>query len=395
MNSHGIVNDIRSLVYDGVTLVFSALSRLVPKDEHKVLFFSVPDLSDNAKYVYDKMLESGFDKTYQLIWCVYSPVHANYVIRRSRAYLYHALTAKYIITTHGTPPWKSKNQVGIELWHGLPLKTIGYFANTDYPNAVARFSAAQRLRRFANSVDYFITTSEFERLVFSSVFLINPRKILILGQPRCDALYRSGDSGMNVLYRILGQEGIPEKRVVLHLPTFREYDADASRRILEEILASEKFRRFVKDENLMFVCKPHSHDEDAFQAYNGEHIRILLNDDLRKADNTIYDFLNVVDILVTDYSSVYFDFLHLNRPIVFYVPDIEDYRKQRGFILEPFRDWAPGDISTNVDELIEALASSLAGPGKWEPERIRIKGLAFKYADDVACGRVCGLLGQL
>ncbi len=259
------------------------------------------------------------------------------------------------------------------MWHGLPLKTIGYFADIDYPNAVARLSATWRLRRFTNSVDHLITTSEFERLVFSSAFLIDPRKILILGQPRCDALYRPRDTGMNILCRILGQGDIVEKRILLYLPTFREYNAGASRRILEEILASEKFRRFVKDENLLFICKPHSHDEGAFQAYNGEHIHILLNDDLRKAGNTIYDFLNAVEILVTDYSSVYFDYLHLNRPIVFHVPDIEEYRERRGFILEPFRDWAPGEISCDVDELIEALTSTLAGPDRWEPERIRLR----------------------
>jgi CDP-glycerol glycerophosphotransferase len=394
MVSHGIINDIRSLTYDIVTLVFSALSRLVPKDEHKILFFSVPDFSDNARYVYDRMLESGFDKTHQLIWCVYSPIRANHVIRRSREYLYHALTAKYIISTHGTPAWKSRNQVSIELWHGLPLKTIGYFADTDNPNTAARLSAAHRLRRFASSVDYLITTSEFERLVFSSAFRIDPGKILILGQPRCDALYRPGDTGIDILYRILGRDDIAGKRILLYLPTFREYDTGASRKILEEILASEKFHRFVKDENLLFICKPHSHDENAFQAYNGEHIHVLLNDDLQKSGNTIYDFLNAVDILITDYSSVYFDFLHLNRPIVFHVPDIGEYRDQRGFILEPFRDWAPGEVSTNVDELIEALTNALAGPDRWEPERIRLRRLLFRYTDDLASERVCRLIEQ-
>jgi CDP-glycerol glycerophosphotransferase len=394
MVSHGIINDIRSLTYDIVTLVFSALSRLVPKDEHKILFFSVPDFSDNARYVYDRMLESGFDKTHQLIWCVYSPIRANHVIRRSREYLYHALTAKYIISTHGTPAWKSRNQVSIELWHGLPLKTIGYFADTDNPNTAARLSAAHRLRRFASSVDYLITTSEFERLVFSSAFRIDPGKILILGQPRCDALYRPGDTGIDILYRILGRDDIAGKRILLYLPTFREYDTGASRKILEEILASEKFHRFVKDENLLFICKPHSHDENAFQAYNGEHIHVLLNDDLQKSGNTIYDFLNAVDILITDYSSVYFDFLHLNRPIVFHVPDIGEYRDQRGFILEPFRDWAPGEVSTNVDELIEALTNALAGPDRWEPERIRLRRLLFRYTDELASERVCRLIEQ-
>ncbi len=394
MVSHNIINDIRSLAYDTATLIFSALSRLIPKDDHKILFFSVPDYSDNAKYVYDRMLESGFDKTHRLIWCVYSPVPANHVIRRSREYIHHALTAKYIVSTHGTPAWKSKNQVSIELWHGLPLKTIGHFADMDHPNAAARLSAGHRLRRFANSVDYLITTSEFERLIFSSAFLIDPGKILVIGQPRCDALYRSRDSGIDALCRILGRDDIAGKRILLYLPTFREYDTGASRTILEGILASERFRQFVKDENLLFICKPHSHDENLFQAYNGEHIHILLNGDLRRAGNTIYDFLNAVDILVTDYSSVYFDFLHLNRPIVFYVPDIEEYRNQRGFILEPFRDWAPGAISTNVDELIEALTSTLAGPDRWEPERIRLRRLLFRYVDGLASERVCRLIEQ-
>jgi len=394
MVSQSIFSDIRSLAYDIVTFVFSALSLFVPKDEHKVLFFSTPDFSDNAKYVYDRMLESGLDRTYRLIWCVYSPVRANYALRRSSEYLCHALTAKYIISTHGTPAWKSKNQISIELWHGLPLKTIGYFADTDFPNAAARLSATWRLRRFANSVDYLITPSELERLIFSSAFLIDPGKVLVLGQPRCDALYRPRAAGINVLCRILGRDGTSEKRLLLYLPTFREYDTGASRKILEEILASEKFRRFVKDENLLFVCKPHSHDENLFQAYNGEHIHILLNDDLRKSGDTIYDFLNAVDILITDYSSVYFDFLHLNRPIVFHVPDIGEYRDQRGFILEPFRDWAPGEVSTNVDELIEALTNALAGPDRWEPERIRLRRLLFRYTDELASERVCRLIEQ-
>ncbi|MEG3055276.1 MAG: CDP-glycerol glycerophosphotransferase family protein [Methanoculleus sp.] len=186
-----------------------------------------------------------------------------------------------------------------------------------------------------------------------------------------------------------------KRELYLYLPTFREYNASTSRRVMEEILESEKFHRFVKDENMLFICKPHPHDEDVFQAYNGENIRILLNGDLRRANDTIYDFLNAVDILVTDYSSVYFDYLHLNRPIIFYVPDIEDYQKQRGFIPESFRDWAPGDISYNVDELMGALMSSLVNPDKWESERIRVKRLVFKYADGLACERVCRLIGQL
>ncbi len=152
--------------------------------------------------------------------------------------------------------------------------------------------------------------------------------------------------------------------------------------------------RELKDEDLLFICKPHPHDEGAFQTYDGEHIHILLNDDLRETDTTVYDFLSAVDVLITDYSSIYFDYLHLNLPIVFHVPDIEEYRMQRGFILEPFRDWAPGDISTTIDELIASLTNALADPGRWEPERTRLQKLVFRYADGLACERVCRLIEQ-
>lgn len=127
------------------------------------------------------------------------------------------------------------------MWHDLPLKTIGLLTETDYSNAVARLSVEHRLQRFANSVDYLIKTSEFERLVFSHAFLIDPNKILVIGQLRCDVLYRPRDSGIGTQCRILGQGDIAEKRILLYLPTFRGYDAGASRNILEGILASEKF----------------------------------------------------------------------------------------------------------------------------------------------------------
>ena len=64
-----------------------------------------------------------------------------------------------------------------------------------------------------------------------------------------------------------------------------------------------------------------------------------------------YDFLNVVDVLITDYSSIYFDYLLLNRPIIFHMPDLEEYQKKRGFILDPLDEWTPGDMSTTIVNL--------------------------------------------
>lgn len=386
-----LIRSVRSLIYDVCAYSLSIVSRVIPKNKHKILFFSTPDYSDNSKYVYRKMVEMGYDKKYQLIWCVSNPLCVDYSVRRSFKYFYDILSAKYIISTHGAPRWKSSNQVGIELWHGLPLKTMGYLWDASLEK-FSRYTYLRRLRVFPKKVDVFITTSNFERMIFSSIFMLDPRKIFILGQPRGDALYLPLEDGANVLCRLRGWSSISNKKLIFYLPTFREYDPGMTRSIMENILTNNDFHKFLKDEDIQFICKPHIKDEEFFRSYDGEQIHILLNEDLKRENVTLYDFLNAVDILITDYSSVYFDYLLLNRPIVFYVPDLEEYQTKRGFILEPFDDWTPGDKAGSVNELIQSLDLALNDTKRWECERLRLKRIIHQYDDGNSSERVCNLI---
>ena len=392
MVSNDSFHILRSLMYDIVTYAVSLVSSLIVKDEHKILFFSTPDFSDNAKYVYDKMVELGMDKRYRLIWCVYEPIAADYVIRRTLKYFFHILTSKYVISTHGTPEWKSYNQIAIELWHGLPLKNMGYYHEYPDEHPVARYIRLHRTRRFSKMVDYFIVTSQLERALFSSLLNMDPRKASVLGQPRCDALYGPLENGMSCLCRILGREEISEKCIVLYLPTFREYDASASRDIVETTLENTNLKRLLDNKNALLICKPHPNDEGFFSEYNEGRIHVILNEDLRRENLTLYDFLNAVDILVTDYSSIYFDYLLLNRPIIFHMPDLEEYRKKRGFILDPLEEWIPGDVSISDSELVYALMGAIDHPKKWGADRVRLRQLLFKHTDGRSSERVCDLV---
>src|SRR5919106_473784 len=100
--------------------ILSPISNLIPKNSKKVLFFSEPDYSDNAKFLYRKMVETGLARRFHLIWAFRNEAGStgNFVRRKafSSAYLYHFLTAKYIIGTHGVPYWKSRKQISILLW---------------------------------------------------------------------------------------------------------------------------------------------------------------------------------------------------------------------------------------------------------------------------------------
>ena len=94
------------------------------------------------------------------------------------------------------------------------------------------------------------------------------------------------------------------------------------------------------------------------------------------------------DILITDYSSIYFDYLLLNRPIIFIPLDLEEYAQTRGFLLEPYDFWAPGPKVTTVDALIDEIRKCLADPACYEEERVVVNNLINRFQDGNSSRRV-------
>jgi CDP-glycerol glycerophosphotransferase (TagB/SpsB family) len=101
----------------------------------------------------------------------------------------------------------------------------------------------------------------------------------------------------------------------------------------------------------------------------------------------IYPILPHADVLVTDYSSVFFDFLLLDRPIVFYVPDCERYLRERGFVLN-FDSYTPGPKAKSFEELLLVLDNVFLGKDEFVEQRKRVQQYAFDYVDGLSSGRV-------
>ena len=357
----------------------SAVSTLIPKNNRKILFFSEPDFSDNAKFLYYKMIDMGLDQSFDLIWAVRSEAKGKFIRRRphSLPYIYHLLTAKYLISTNEIPYWKSSNQVTVLLWHGFPGKDEN--SNTK----VGQFIRRTMLRR----IDHLIVTSPLGGVLFRSKFHLSPHKISVLGEPRCDALFNNKQRAGAALERVLG-ESINGRRLILYLPTWREYDTRATPGLLKSLLDSEGYIRFLRDSRSLFLFKPHIYEETLFAEGKTENTRIITNHALQALDLTLYDFLGAVDVLVTDYSSVGRDYLLLNRPIVFYVPDLEEYRQKRGFLLEPYELWSPGDMADTPEKLIWAIQEAIKNPSKWEKERTWLRDLMFAHKDGESSRRI-------
>ncbi|MDI3484613.1 MAG: CDP-glycerol glycerophosphotransferase [Methanobacteriaceae archaeon] len=365
---------MNSWIGKGLTSILKFINRLIPKRNDQILFESIPNFSDNPMQLYNyiKSLNEG----YRLYWIVdelRGDIDAPQYKRNTIGELWQFLRSKYIVTSHGHHLFlKAKNQVYVNLWHGMPLKAMGYAQNN--PKILP-----------PNSNDnnyYLIATSTIMRNALAACFNQDPRRIFVTGQPRNDKL--SKDCPLDLI------RGYEYNAIILYAPTYRENgsffffpDFDKGR-----------FQKFLKEHNILFIVKPHPLEEThAIKIFKKMENIILLEDQmLQERHLDIYDFLPCTDILVTDYSSVYFDFLLLDKPILFAVPDLEEYRKKRGFVLEPFEFWTPGPKVKNFKEFLEEIKKSIKDPDYYSQERRTINDLVNYYKDDRSSKRVYELV---
>ena len=364
-----------------------SLANRIPKDENKVSFYSTPDISDNAlaffKYVY------SLGEGYELVWVLNKKEPpALRALKKEypdvkTAYLYSLdgvkefLRSKFVLTTDVLPLTPHFGQKIIQLWHGLPGKKTGY----EHPLGV------EDLYLYMDGwTSDFVTTSELVVGAFVRQFMINPRKFRILGQPRNDGMLKNLKNSRDMLSEILGRDLEGYERIILYAPTYRytSYvkDFDASVRAVKSLLRKE-FQEFLEKVNALLVIKPHKLVADAIRESikSGGNTVLLTDEPLQSRMLTINDIMGAFDILITDYSSIFEDYILLNRPIVFYLPDRKELERKSGFLL-PYDFFAPGDKPETVDELITSLRTYMEDPHKdWE-WRETVKSLLYEVGDD-------------
>lgn len=371
------------------------LNTIIPKKNNQILFASIPDYSDNAKALYEYVVTNQLHQGYDIIWLVNDPEVLQILtqkgiktyLERSVLGLYSIFRSKYIIGTHNHYGGiKAKNQYLVNLWHGAPLKSMGFADNLETEPAL------RDLKKGAEADNMLIVTSSITRNAMVTSFLIDPRKVVVTGQPRNDYLF--GNNNTQKLARLLNRDISKYNKLLIYMPTFRVgYGRVEGTTKHLNFLRSEHFNRFLRDNNMLFVLKLHPFEEkywlsqDSFKLCS-ENIAILKTEYLTTHLVSVYEVLKNFDILITDYSSIYFDFLLLNRPIIFLPLDLEEYSQTRGFLLEPYDFWTPGPKVTTVEMLIEEIQKCISDPAYYERERNTINNLINHYQDGNSCERV-------
>ncbi len=277
----------------------------------------------------------------------------------------------------------------LQTWHGTPLKRLTYDIDVRGTNALnSKRELFERNDADASRYHAMISPSPFVTTIYQSAFNLSAlgKKDIIweIGYPRNDKLINHKDDAAQCA-RIKANLGIVgEKKVVLYAPTWREDKHKVGVGYTHaNQLDFEALRREFSDE-YVFLFRAHYFVASVFdfEAYEGFVLDVSRIDD-------ISDLYLVSDVLITDYSSVFFDFALLDRPVVFYMYDLDEYRDEtRGFYLA--LDELPGSKCRTTSEVIEELLDSDAWAKRYCTERAQLQekfcplddGMASKRAAD-------------
>jgi len=308
--------------------------------------------------------------------------------KESDDYKYELVAAKYIITERWwhvyDPAVKAKV---IQCWHGFPLKTMGHMLY-NYDKITDGFIDYE-WEHFDYILSYGINYNTFMSACYGTI----QNRYAITGMPRNDLLFYT-DGKKNL------EEVMPEckgKKVVFYMPTFREmrgivngekkgylfYWSDFDIEILQE---------FCRERNLFFLFKLHPCDISKVSEWCVKSDCMGALTDEMLGDKCMYEYLNAADFLITDYSSVYFDYMLLNRPIIFTNKDEESYGSGRGFIMEPIDFWRPGPIVHTMDKIFEEIDQVLNGEDIYCHKREELLPFVHRHTNGGSTQRLFDLM---
>ncbi|MFE3994597.1 CDP-glycerol glycerophosphotransferase family protein [Streptomyces goshikiensis] len=327
--------------------------------------------SDSPKAIYEELVRQG--APFEAIWSYAGarptgfPPEATLVKRWSWPYLRALARAEYWVDNQGFPLALAKRPgtTYIQTWHGSALKRMGFHeprTKAQGKEGQARFQAA--VDRF----DHFLIRSEHDARTLAKAFRLRDEVLLRTGYPRNDALVAAhreeAQSGERVRGPLATELDIdPDKRVLLYAPTFRA-GADGAVEGFEFPFDVEEFADRLGDRFTLLVRTHYLNSVSLPPSVAGRVINVSRYHD-------VTPLLALADALITDYSSVMFDYAVLDRPMLFFAYDYEKYATDiRGTYFD-LKEKAPGPVVATADELLQALAAFDEADAKYAEARQR------------------------
>ena len=374
---------IKKLLKGTIFPICSLANKVLPKKENYILLYSANGgIRHNLKPVLDYLLEKHYDTKYKIICGIEkmefsdNNTRVTYVDRFKAVICF--LKSKFVFYTTGQIPIKPSNkQMVIHLDHGA-----------------ANFKACGKLSKIHNGSEFYFTyymaPSEIYKKIVAAEFGCSVDNVLINGEPVTDVFYQEQKTYDLGKYNKIG----------LWAPTFRQSDGLGYDDSDEELLPMFHPEQYVdlneklKEYGIKLIVKLHAGQD--LVDYNGQsysNLELLSDTDFIKRGYSLYPLLKQIDFLIADYSSVFLQFLLLDKPIGFVVPDLEEYIQKRGIVFKNPLNYMPGDIIKNDEQLYRFLNAMAEGRDDYMEERHRVCNIIHTYKDGNNTSRVLEMSG--
>jgi CDP-glycerol glycerophosphotransferase len=306
--------------------------------------FNGRQYSDGPRAIHEELVARGAPLEH--LWVVRDgmcnvPSTASALREGSREYYEAIARARYVVGNDHYPGWfeRRDGQVSVQTWHGVPLKPVGLDLPRRTPTS--RTPADQ-----GRNWSYVVSPNRFTTPILQSAYGVED-EMIETGYPRADALARPDREAAAAALR--ARLGLPEgKRVVLYAPTYRDRVRDArGRHRLDLRLDLDRMRDALGDDTVLLFRK-HHYVIDPVPSAGG-----FVRDVSRYPDGV--ELMLAADVLVTDYSSLMFDFANTGRPMLFFTYDIDSYPRDFHSFYFDYAETAPGPLLRTADELTAAL----------------------------------------
>ena len=329
-----------------------------------ILLESVPDLSDNTKAVYDELIRRGINKKYKIVWVV-SPnfkatkkvKNVKYVSYNSRLVIYYNWVAKCIICCNRFIRTKRQGQFSMYLSHSTTVKSIRNYYNVP------------------KTIDACLVAGEGVKELMAYELNYDINKIAVLGFPRNDVLTKNTVFPKGLFDR-------EYKKVIVWYPTYRQHktcdlsDSQTTIPILIDDKKAISLNEYATKNDVLIVLKPHfAQDVSYIKDLGLSNIRFIDDSFFVKNDISSYEFVSGCDALITDYSSIYFDYTLCDKPIAVVWEDLEEYMKRPGLI-DNYEYYLQGAEKVyTLEDLIEFINRVASGEDLLKEERRYIRDL--------------------
>lgn len=359
LKNDGFTSTVKHYISDIKNVMYFLLNRLVKYIPLKntIVFECESDMDDNPRAIYEYMIKEKKYHGYRFVWVVkdiefceknYANKHTDFISRFDETpknrfkFNYYTSTAKYFIFSH--PYWfkkVNKEQIIIHTTHGTPLKNA-----EKIPPVLSR------------SYDFILCASEYTRNWFLQFNKCPSEMSFICPHPRIDLL--NIENKHKILSKLF--EHNPSDKVIICMPTFKQSCRVIDCKIVDEYSLSivktqsefETLNEFLNKNNIHLIVKLHPlQTTDKLKIVNATNIHYIQNKELFEKRIQLYNLIGCCDAMITDFSSVMFDYLILNRPIAFFTNFFDQY--DRGYIMDNPKDYLCGEEINNFTDMMTFL----------------------------------------